>query len=107
MSLVAPSAQSFTRQHITILDTQDAFDAGTTGRDRPEDFIEGEGLCVAFDGTGTMAVVTINGPDGQIELRGLMEIRAAAQALQHGLQLAEAFGAPIPLGEWRRIHAAP
>lgn len=94
------SPRSIAHKYV-LLDTSHRFDAGITDRDGPEHYSDG-GLKIAFDGTGTIPSTTINGPDGEIELCGLAEIRAAADALQGALKLAIAFGPPIPLHEWRR-----
>lgn len=88
--------------YYLLLDTADPFDAAITGRDGPESHTDGQGLKVSFDGTGTIPSITLNGPDGEIELVGIAEIRAATGALKSGLKLAEAFGDPIPLHEWRK-----
>ena len=96
--------QNATRSRYVLLDTEDPYDAWNTGRDGPESASEGDGLMMAFDGTGTIPHVTISGPDGEIELRGVSEIRAAWAALKSGLRMAEAFGPPIPDHIWRQLH---
>lgn len=87
------------RAHV-LLDTNEPYDAWKTGRDGPEDYHDGQGLRVAYDGEGTIPSVTLNGPDGQIDLTGIAEIEAVAAALQQGCTLAEEFGDPIPFAEW-------
>ena len=99
-----PIPQRATRQLHVLLDTEDRYDAWNTGRDGPESYSDGDGLRIAFDGTGTLPCVTLNGPDGEIELRGESEIRAAWGALRCATRLAEAFGPPIPLATWRRLN---
>lgn len=103
-TIVRPILQSATRGLHVLLDTEDRYDAWNTGRDGPESFQDGEGLRISFDGTGTLPCITINGPDGEIELRGESEIRAAWNALRCGTRLAEAFGPPIPYATWRKLN---
>jgi hypothetical protein len=101
---VAPIAREMTRRRYVLLDTEDRYDAWSTGRDGPESPIDGDGLLIAFDGTGTLPYVTISSPDGEVEFHGLDEIRAVYGALRCGARLAEAFGPPIPLLQWRQLH---
>lgn len=103
MSVCRPTSQAVARRAHTLLDTEDRYDAWNTGRDGPESHQDGEGLRISYDGTGSIPHVTFNGPDGEIELRGVSEIRAAWGALREGLRYAEAFGPPIPLDQWRRL----
>ena len=99
-----PIAQSTTRCEHTLLDTVDPYDAWITGREHAESPDEGDGLRVVFDGTGTIPCVAIYGPDGEIELRGLDEIRAVYGALRTATRFAEAFGPPIPVDQWRQLN---
>lgn len=99
-----PIPRAATRQAFALLDTEDHYDAWTTGREAPESADDGQGLRVTYDGSGTIPCVSILGPDGEIELRGLDEIRAAFGALRIGLRYAEAFGPPIPYHLWRQLH---
>ena len=99
------SPRSIVQRELILLDTEDPFDAGITGRDGPESPKDGLGLRIVFDGTGTIPSITINGPDGEIELCGLAEIRAVADALNGGLKLAKAFGDPIPYHVWRKANS--
>lgn len=103
-TIIRPIPQRATRGLHVILDTEDRYDAWNTGRDGPESFQDGDGLRVMFDGTGAIPQVTINGPDGEIELRGESEIRAAWNALRCGVRMAEAFGPPMSLAAWRRLN---
>lgn len=99
-----PIPKSATRQEFDLLDTEDRYDAWSTGRDGPESADDGEGLKISYDGTGTIPCIALYGPDGSIELRGLDEIRTAFGALRTGLRYAEAFGPPIPYHLWRQLH---
>lgn len=103
-SAVWPVLRASTRQLHVLLDTEDRYDAWNTGREAPESFSDGDGLRVMFDGTGTIPSVILNGPDGEIELRGESEIRAVWNALRSGTRMAEAFGPPIPLEQWRKLN---
>lgn len=102
--LIRPLSQAAARKLYSLLDTEDPYDAWETGRDGPETFHDGLGLRVQFDGTGTIPCMTINGPDGEIEFRGLPEIRAVHGAMKHGYRLAEAFGDPIPYEVWKKLN---
>lgn len=90
------------RRELPLLDTNDRYDAWLTGRtDGPEDWRDGCGLRVLYDGTGYLPCVYLNGPDGEVQLTGRHEISAVADALATGARLAERFGDP-PCGplEW-------
>jgi hypothetical protein len=65
-----------------------------------------DGAAVAYDGTGLEPSVFITNPDGAMELRGTAQICAVRDALQVGGRLAENFGPPVPLWQWRRAHLA-
>lgn len=104
LGLVYPVTQSYAHREHPLLDTADHYDAWDTGRDGPEDHIDGCGLLMIYDGTGTVPSIRVNGPDGEIEFIGIDEIRAVSGAMRSGLRLAEAFGAPIPLLQWRRLN---
>jgi hypothetical protein len=105
MEFVRPTTQLMARKAHVLLDTEDRYDAWSTGRERPESLDDdGCGLRIAYDGTGTVPSMTINGPDGEIELCGVDEIRAVNGAMRSGLRYAEAFGDPIPYPEWRKLH---
>ena len=97
-----PKAQAIARQAHVLIDTEDPYDAWKTGRDGPESPEEGDGLRMTYDGTGTIPCINVCDPDGEYTYQGLSEIRAAYDALGSGLRLAEAFGEPIPVEEWRK-----
>ena len=99
-----PTSVPLARRAHTLLDTEDHYDAWNTGRDGPESYQDGEGLRILYDGTGTLPCVTLNGPDGEIEFRGVSEIRAVWSALRSAVRYAEAFGPPIPLARWRQLN---
>lgn len=63
-----------------------------------------DGLLIAYDGTGPAPLVTLDSPDGQIELHGYDEIRAARRALHCGERLARSFDPPPSLAHWRKMH---
>jgi hypothetical protein len=85
---------------VVLLDTNDRYDAWNTGRDGPEDWRDGMGLRIAYDGTGAIPGVVFNGPDGEIQLTGCSEIRAATQAIEQANRYAEAFDPPR---RWRGL----
>ena len=72
---VAPLCQGATHRQHVLLDTEDRYDAWNTGRDAPENYRDGMGLLIVYDGTGTIPSVTLNGPDGQIEFTGARKSR--------------------------------
>ena len=100
----APLCQGATRRSLVLLDTGDRYDAWSTGREQPEDYHTGMGLLIAYDGTGAVPSVTINGPDGQLEFNGAAEIKAVYGAMRHATRLAEAFGPPMPVQQWRQLN---
>ena len=102
---VRPIPQLAARREHSLLDTADPYDAWQTGREGPQSADDSDGLKITYDGTGMNPSVSFYGPDGEIELRGTDEIRAAYGAMRRGLQLAEAFGDPIPEHIWRRLNA--
>lgn len=99
-----PVSKVMAHKAHTLLDTDDHYDAWKTGRDGPENWQDGQGLRIEYDGTGTGPSVTINGPDGEIDLFGLSEIRAVFDAVRSSLRYAEAFGDVIPVEDWRKQH---
>jgi hypothetical protein len=101
---VAPLSPRTTRGRHVLLDTEDRYDAWNTGRDAPEDYRDGMGLLIVYDGGGTVPNVTMNGPDGQIEFTGEAEIKAVYSAMRCAARYAEAFGPPIPLALWRQLN---
>jgi hypothetical protein len=86
-----------------VLDTGEWSDAILTGRDGPETPEDGMGLRITYVGTGTIPSVTLNGPDGEIELVGQQEIMQATDALVTCNRLASGFGLPIPYHRWRGL----
>ena len=83
----------FVQPERALLDTADPGDARATGRDGPESWRDGTGLKIAY-AASSVPVVTLNGPDGQIELCGVAEIRTVRKALERAEQMAVAFGPP-------------
>jgi len=62
-------------------------------------------MLVAYDATGRMPTVLLHSPDGEIELRGIDEIRSASLALSEVTRLAETFGPVVTWPDWRQAHA--
>lgn len=89
-----------------LLDTEAWDDAILSGRDGPESAEDGMGLKITYSGTGTVPSVTLNGPDGEIELVGEAEIGLAARALASADWLARNFGPPMSLEDWRKQQEA-
>lgn len=95
-----------TQRRRTLLDTSDLSDAHLTGRAGPEDHHDGMGLLIAYDESGSYPVITVDGPDGSIEFRGIEEIRAADYAIHRGASMAESFGPPrVLLQHWQQANA--
>jgi hypothetical protein len=101
---VRPISQATARCRHTLLDTEDEYDAWSTGREGPESAEDGDGLSITWDGTGTVPSVSLLSTDGAVELHGVDEIRAVYCAVRTALRFAEAFGDPIPAAQWRQLN---
>lgn len=64
-----------------------------------------DGLIVIYDGTGTAPCVTIDSPDGGIELHGVQEIRAVERAFRRARRRAESFGPVLSARQWRALNS--
>lgn len=68
---------------LTFFDTRDPFDAYGFGLDGARDPAEdAEGLIVTLDPSHELPTVSINGPNGEIELVGAAQVKQLRAALQ-------------------------
>jgi len=76
----------------TLIDTRSAYDAGALGYDGPADPAEdGEGLIVEYHPAkdeNDIPSMSLIGPNGEVALYGLAEMRAVAKALAEAVAMA-------------------
>lgn len=102
--IIASPCQVAARRRHVLLDTEDRYDAWNTGRETPEAYHPDMGLLIVYDGSGDRPNVTVNGADGQIEFNGAAEICAVSGVLRYAARLAEAFGPPLTVLQWRQLN---
>jgi hypothetical protein len=96
------SRSDFAHTAHVLLDTIDGDTLAFIGGGDEQD-PDGEGLRVAYDGTGMTPSLRLITRDGEVELRGEPEITRVTEALKLGRRMAKAFGEPIPQKDWIKL----